>query len=613
MPDPFQQVEVRPRYQARAALDLVGRNRIQGTVDEDRRHLEAGKAVFQRLGVEVRLYRGPGLEVARVVALHWGHRRRGARVRKVIRPQEFQALDQVPGLLLPSLLTRVELLDSSTRRLRHRAHQVLAEHLRPAVSNGPERVDHDQRSGPLWMGHREVHGEVATPRVARDPGLRPPKAVENAHQVRHVALDAAVAFGDRRLESTLLIAKDGECWRELHSEAAQVFRQPRATVQQHEGRSIAAQPADDSAAVDLETDLMLAGFGAGWNRLLSGHARSIRHATYDQQSMPDTHVKVAITGAAGQIGYSLLFRIASGQMFGPETTIDLQLLELDAALPALEGVAMELEDCAFPLLRRILRTSSADEAFSGANWALLVGAVPRREGMERKDLLRVNGGIFTAQGKAIAANAADDVRVLVVGNPCNTNCLIAAANAPKIPRDRWFAMTMLDENRGRSQLAARARVAVADVRDLAVWGNHSSTQFPDAYHATISGRPAPEVIGDEDWLQEDFVRIVQQRGAEIIKARGQSSAASAANAVIDTVRQIAQPSGELFSAAVPAPLRDGYDVPEGIVFGYPLRATAPGDVQIVQGIEHAPWAQAKIDRTRDELLEEREAVMDLMP
>jgi malate dehydrogenase len=329
--------------------------------------------------------------------------------------------------------------------------------------------------------------------------------------------------------------------------------------------------------------------------------------------MPDTHVKVAITGAAGQIGYALLFRIASGQMFGPETTVDLQLLELDAALPALEGVAMELDDCAFPLLRRVIRTSSADEAFTGANWALLVGAVPRREGMERKDLLRVNGGIFTTQGRAIGANAADDVRVLVVGNPCNTNCLIATSNAPDVPRERWFAMTMLDENRGRSQLAARARVAVEEVRDLAVWGNHSSTQFPDAYHATIAGRPAPEVISDEDWLQEDFVRIVQQRGAEIIKARGQSSAASAANAVIDTVRQIAQPTGELFSAAVPAPLRGGYDIPDGLVFGYPLRATAPGEVAIVQGVEHAPWAQAKIDRTRDELLEEREAVKDLIP
>lgn len=328
--------------------------------------------------------------------------------------------------------------------------------------------------------------------------------------------------------------------------------------------------------------------------------------------MPDSHVTVAVTGAAGQIGYALLFRIASGQMFGTRTTVDLQLLELDTALPALEGVAMELEDCAFPLLRRIVRTSSADEAFSGVNWALAVGAVPRREGMERKDLLLVNGGIFTSQARAIARSADPEVRVLVVGNPCNTNCLIAASNAPSLPRDRWFAMTMLDENRGRSQLAAKAGVPVEEVRDLAIWGNHSSTQFPDAYHATISERPVPEVIDDSGWLQNDFIRIVQQRGAEIIKARGQSSAASAANAVVDTVRRIAQPSGEIFSAAIPAPAQGGYEVPEGLVFGYPLRATAPGRVEIVQGIQHEPWAQAKIDATRDELLEEREAVKDLI-
>ena len=271
--------------------------------------------------------------------------------------------------------------------------------------------------------------------------------------------------------------------------------------------------------------------------------------------MPDAHVKVAITGAAGQIGYALVFRIASGEMFGPDTTVDLQLLELEAALPALEGVAMELDDCAFPLLKRIVRTSDANQAFAGANWALLVGAVPRKAGMERKDLLTINGGIFTGQGRAIAENAADDVRVLVVGNPCNTNCLIAAANAPEIPDDRWFAMTMLDENRGRSQLAQRAGVDVTEVRDLAVWGNHSSTQFPDFYHATIGGRPAPEVIGDEGWLQNDFIGAVQQRGAAIIAARGQSSAASAANAVIDTVRNVSRPTGEIFSAAVRAPAR----------------------------------------------------------
>jgi len=328
--------------------------------------------------------------------------------------------------------------------------------------------------------------------------------------------------------------------------------------------------------------------------------------------MPDSHVKVAVTGAAGQIGYALLFRIASGQMFGPRTTVDLQLLELEAALPALEGVAMELDDCAFPLLRRVVRTSHADEAFAGVNWALLVGAVPRKAGMERKDLLTINAGIFAAQGRAIARNAAADVRVLVVGNPCNTNCLIAAENAAEVPDDRWFAMTMLDENRGRSQLAQRAGTTVDQVRDLAVWGNHSSTQFPDFYHATIGGRPAPDVIGDEGWLQGDFIATVQQRGAAIIAARGQSSAASAANAVIDTVRSISQPGGEIFSAAIRAPADGGYRVPSGIVFGYPLRATVGGRVEIVAGIVHNAWAQGKVDASLAELLEEREAVMELI-
>ncbi len=328
--------------------------------------------------------------------------------------------------------------------------------------------------------------------------------------------------------------------------------------------------------------------------------------------MPDAHVKVAVTGAAGQIGYALLFRIASGQMFGPDTTVDLQLLELEAALPALEGVAMELDDCAFPLLRRVVRTSSAEVAFRDANWVLLVGAVPRKAGMERKDLLAVNGGIFTAQGRAIGANADDDVRVLVVGNPCNTNALIASANAPEIPADRWFAMTMLDQSRGRSQLAAKAGVAVDAVQDLAIWGNHSATQFPDFYHATIDGQPVPEAIGDEAWLQGEFISIVQQRGAAIIKARGASSAASAANAVVDTVSNIARPNGRLFSVAVKAPAEGGYGVPEGLVFGYPVRATAPGSIEIVQRIEHGPWAQARIDATRNELLEEREAVKDLI-
>ena len=329
--------------------------------------------------------------------------------------------------------------------------------------------------------------------------------------------------------------------------------------------------------------------------------------------MPNSHVKVAITGAAGQIGYALLFRIAAGEMFGPDTSVDLQLLELEAALPALEGVKMELDDCAFPLLRSVTSTSDTDTAFSDVNWALLVGAVPRKAGMERGDLLSVNGGIFTGQGRSLAANAADDVRVLVVGNPCNTNCLIAAANAPSIPRDRWFAMTMLDERRGRHQLAARAGVAVNEVRDLAIWGNHSATQFPDFFHATISGRPAPEMIDDDEWLHDEFISSVQQRGAAIIAARGASSAASAANAIIETVRNVTQPTGEIFSAAVAAPASGGYDVPDGLIFGFPLRATAPGSVEIVQGIEHGAWAQSKIQATLAELVDERDAVRALLP
>jgi malate dehydrogenase len=330
--------------------------------------------------------------------------------------------------------------------------------------------------------------------------------------------------------------------------------------------------------------------------------------------MPDSPIRVAVTGAAGQIGYALVFRIASGEAFGPGTSVELRLLELEAALPALDGVRMELDDCAFPLLDGVVCTADAAEAFDGANWALLVGAVPRKQGMERKDLLTINGGIFTGQGEAIARNAADDCRVLVVGNPCNTNALIGSTAAARhgMSKDRWFAMTMLDENRGKSQLAQRAGVPVAEVRDLAVWGNHSSTQFPDFYHATIGGRPTSEMIDDEAWLQGEFITTVQQRGAAIIAARGQSSAASAANAVIDTVRNIARPAGDIFSAAVPAPSAGGYGVPEGIVFGFPLRAPTAGTVEIVQGIEHNAWAQAKVDATLAELLEERDAVSELL-
>ena len=330
--------------------------------------------------------------------------------------------------------------------------------------------------------------------------------------------------------------------------------------------------------------------------------------------MPDSTVRVAVTGAAGQIGYALLFRIAAGEAFGPETPVALQLLELEAAMPALEGVRMELEDCAFPLLDEVITTSDTDAAFGAANWALLVGAVPRKEGMERKDLLSINGGIFTGQGTAIARNAADDCRVLVVGNPCNTNALIGSTAAARhgMPKDRWFAMTMLDQSRGQSQLAARAGTHVRDVTDLAIWGNHSSTQFPDAWHARIGGRPAPEVIGDEEWLRGEFIGNVQQRGAAIIKARGQSSAASAANAVIDTVREVARPTGEQFSSAIPAPATGGYGVPEGLVFGYPLRATAAAGVEIVQDIEHDDFASSKIEATTQELLEERAAVEELL-
>ena len=329
--------------------------------------------------------------------------------------------------------------------------------------------------------------------------------------------------------------------------------------------------------------------------------------------MPDSPVTVAVTGAAGQIGYSLLFRLASGQALGPDTPISLRLLELDAALPALDGVRMELEDCAFPLLDGVTCTSDTDECFHGANWALLVGAVPRREGMERKDLLGINGGIFTGQGTSIARNAAADCRVLVVGNPCNTNALIGSTAAARhgMARDRWFAMTMLDENRGRSQLAAKAGVPVSEVRDLAIWGNHSSTQFPDAWHATIGARPAPQVIDDDAWLRGEFIANVQQRGAAIIKARGQSSAASAANAVIDTVRNLAHPTGQIFSAAIPAPAEGGYGVPEGLVFGYPLRANADA-VEIVQGIAHDDFARERIEATTAELLEERAAVQELL-
>ena len=323
-------------------------------------------------------------------------------------------------------------------------------------------------------------------------------------------------------------------------------------------------------------------------------------------------VKVAVTGAAGQIGYAVLFRLASGAVFGTDTAVELQLLELEKALPALEGVKMELDDCAFPLLTNIVATSDPNVAFKDIDWGLLVGSVPRKAGMERNDLLRVNGGIFVGQGKALNENAGKDVRVLVVGNPCNTNCLIAMHNAPKIPRERWFAMTALDENRAKIQLAQKAGVAVSDVTNLTIWGNHSATQYPDFTNTKILGKPAQAVIDDDEWLKGDFIKTVQQRGSAIIKARGASSAASAANAALDTIMRITTPTaeGDWFSAAIPS---DGsYGIPEGLIFSYPLRSSGNGVPEVVQGIELDEFSQEKIQATRSELEMEREAVKEML-
>ena len=280
-------------------------------------------------------------------------------------------------------------------------------------------------------------------------------------------------------------------------------------------------------------------------------------------------VHVTVTGAAGQIGYALLFRIASGQLLGPDQPIVLRMLEIEPAMKALEGVAMELDDCAFPLLRDMVLTSKTDEAFEGTSWALLVGSVPRKAGMERGDLLAVNGGIFGPQGKAIAGHAATDVRILVVGNPCNTNCYIARMNAPEIPAERWFAMTRLDENRAKIQLAKKAKVPVSVVSNMAIWGNHSATQYPDFYNAKIKGRSAAEVVGDEAWLKETFIPAVQQRGAAIIKARGSSSAGSAANAIVDTVRSLNTDTARSDWNSVAVCSDGSYGVDEGLICSFP--------------------------------------------
>jgi malate dehydrogenase len=321
-------------------------------------------------------------------------------------------------------------------------------------------------------------------------------------------------------------------------------------------------------------------------------------------------IKVAVTGAAGQIGYALLFRLASGQMFGPDTELELQLLELEQALGALGGIVMELEDCAFPLLKKVSYGSNVAAAMSGVNWALLVGAVPRRADMQRADLLRVNGGIFTEQGRAIDAHAAEDVRVFVVGNPANTNCLIAMNNAPRVPNDRFFAMTTLDELRARAQLAKKVGADSTEVSRVVVWGNHSATQFPDFAHARIRGRAAHEIVGDRRWLEEQFVPLVQNRGTEVIKARGASSAASAANAAIVGVYNLTHdtPEGEYYSVGRCS--HGEYGVDPGLIFSFPSR-TEGGVSRIVEGIDHDEFGRRKLADTLEELRKEREAVEEL--
>jgi len=322
-------------------------------------------------------------------------------------------------------------------------------------------------------------------------------------------------------------------------------------------------------------------------------------------------VRVAVTGAAGQIAYNLLFSIGAGEMLGQQTPVVLQLLEITPALGALRGLAMELEDCAFPLLKDIIATDDPEIAFRDANWALLVGAKPRGKGQERKDLIRENGPIFVGQGKALQ-KAAPDIHVLVVGNPCNTNCLIARRNAPRIPDDRWFAMTRLDHNRAQSILAKKAGVGVGEVTNVTIWGNHSTTQFPDFVHARVRGRPAPEVIRDETWLRGEFISTVQKRGAAVIEARGKSSAASAANAVLGHVRSFVNPSpaGDWTSAAV---VSDGsYGVPAGLISSFPIRSKGNGNWEMVKGLDLDAFAKEKLSASIRELEEERSVVADLL-
>jgi len=324
-------------------------------------------------------------------------------------------------------------------------------------------------------------------------------------------------------------------------------------------------------------------------------------------------IRVAITGGAGQIAYSLLFRFGNGEVFGPDQPVILQILEIPEAMDALEGVVMELNDSAQPLVHGIVATDDANVAFKDANWVVLVGGKPRGPGMERGDLIAANGPIFVDQGKAINDNAADDVRVVVVANPCNSNCLVAKANAPDVPADRWFAMTRLDENRAKAQLAEKTGTLISDVTNIGIWGNHSATQFPNFEHGKIAGKSIEEAVGDREWLENDFMTINQKRGAAIIKARGKSSAASAANAALDTIRSLITPTpeGDWFSAAVSS---DGnpYGVAEGLIYSFPLRTDGNGSYEIVSGLEISEYAQGKIDAGEEELLKEREAIQDLL-
>jgi malate dehydrogenase len=323
-------------------------------------------------------------------------------------------------------------------------------------------------------------------------------------------------------------------------------------------------------------------------------------------------IRVAVTGAAGQVAYSMLGRLASGEVFGRDQKIILQLLEIPAALPSLEGVAMELADCSFPTLQEVIATDNPDRAFKDCNWALLVGSFPRKQGMERKDLLDINGKIFVGQGKSLAANAAKDVRILVVGNPCNTNCLVAYHNGRDIPHDRWTAMTRLDHNRARNALARKAGVPDEAVTRVTIWGNHSNTQYPDFTNARINGKPATDAITDRNWLESTFVPQCQNRGAAVIKARGASSALSAANGALDHVKSLRERTldDDWVSAAVIS--KGQYGVPAGLVFSYPCKSDGKGNLSVVEGVKLDPFGQEKFKKTLQELEEERDAVKGLI-